>query len=59
MNGKTRGGCRDRPKWDQALETGGEPKPVPTVDFTFPVMILSAVASGAEYEGIAVPVAAL
>jgi hypothetical protein len=59
MNGSARGGCRVRPKWDQALETGGEPKPVPTVDFTFPVMILSAVASGAEGEGIAFPVAAL
>ncbi len=58
MNGSRRSGCRDRPKWDQAPETG-EPKPVPTVDFTFAVMILSAVTSGAQGEGIAFPVAAL
>ena len=57
MNGSPRGGCRDRPKGNQAPETG-EPKPVPTVNFTFPVMILSAVASGAECEGTTFPVAA-
>ena len=56
MNGSPRSGCRVRPKWDQAPKNG-EPKPVPTVDFTFPVMILSAVTSGAECEGIAFPVA--
>jgi hypothetical protein len=58
MNGRPRSGCRDRPKRDQAPETR-EPKPVPTVDFTFPVMILSAVTSGAEGEETAFPVAAL
>jgi hypothetical protein len=58
MNGSPPSGCRDRPKRDQPPETG-EPRSVPTVDFTFPVMILSAVTSGAEGEETAFPVAAL